>query len=63
MKIKAVAFPFYIPGRCGEILFNGTKIGTIGEMHPEVVKNFELDYPTATFELNISPFIKWSEIK
>ena len=35
--------PTYHPGRCAKVLINDEVIGTIGEIHPEVLKNFEID--------------------
>ncbi len=32
----------YHPGRCADILINGEKIGTIGEMHPQVLSNYDM---------------------
>lgn len=33
--------PSYHPGRAAKILLNGTVIGILGEIHPEVAENFE----------------------
>ncbi len=47
----------YIDGRYGEIYFNGSKVGEIGEIHPEVLLNFKLEFPVAAFELNLQDFL------
>ncbi|WP_457559201.1 phenylalanine--tRNA ligase subunit beta [Candidatus Harpocratesius sp.] len=57
LSIKADEDPTYIPGRMGSIYYKKKKIGSIGEVHPQVVLNFGLEYPTATFEINLMPFI------
>ncbi|MCB9358527.1 phenylalanine--tRNA ligase subunit beta [Candidatus Woesearchaeota archaeon] len=44
----------FLEGRSGEIIFRGKKIGTIGEVHPQVLENFAIEYPVSTFELNIT---------
>ncbi len=44
----------FIPGRVGRVIVNGKKVAYIGEVHPQVLANFELDMPVAAFELNIS---------
>jgi phenylalanyl-tRNA synthetase beta chain len=44
----------FIPGRSGMIKINGIKVGHIGEIHPQVLKNFSVEFPACTFELNIS---------
>lgn len=52
----------YFPGRAAEILLtspkNGKKeepvvIGTFGILHPEVLGNFDIMYPTSAMELNL----------
>jgi phenylalanyl-tRNA synthetase beta chain len=44
----------FIPGRVARVKVKGTKIAYIGEIHPIVLQNFELEYPVAVFEINIS---------
>lgn len=44
----------FIPGRVGRVVVNGKKIAYIGEIHPQVLTNFELDMPVAALELNVS---------
>ncbi len=46
----------FINGRYGLIYFNGKKIGEIGEIHPEVLTNFKLEFPVAALELNLEYF-------
>jgi phenylalanyl-tRNA synthetase beta chain len=55
-KIKPGNNPSYINGRYGDIYLNGTKVGEIGEIHPEVLLNFKLEFPVAAFELNLQRF-------
>ena len=50
----------FIDGRCASITINEDEIGYFGEIHPKVLDNFELEYPTTSFELNID---KISELK
>ena len=48
LKIKNVKFkavsdnPIYHPGRCAEVIINGEVAGTMGEIHPDVAKNFDI---------------------
>ncbi len=44
----------FISGRCAKILINGKKYGVIGEINPQVLKNFSLEFPVCAFEINIS---------
>jgi phenylalanyl-tRNA synthetase beta chain len=52
-EIKAENNPSYITGRYGEIYIKDVKIGEIGEIHPEVLLNFKLEFPVAALELNL----------
>ena len=52
-EVKAENNPSYINGRYGEIYINDVKIGEIGEIHPEVLLNFKLEFPVAALELNL----------
>jgi phenylalanyl-tRNA synthetase beta chain len=42
----------FLEGRRADILRNGKKIGVFGEIHPEVILNFELDHPIVGLELD-----------
>jgi phenylalanyl-tRNA synthetase beta chain len=44
----------FIPGRVGRVIVDSKKIAYIGELHPQVLTNFDLDMPVAAFELNVS---------
>lgn len=48
----------YIDGRYGNIVWNGKKIGEIGELHPEVILNYKLEFPVAALELDLQFFIQ-----
>ncbi|MBY9010728.1 MAG: phenylalanine--tRNA ligase subunit beta, partial [Candidatus Lokiarchaeota archaeon] len=52
-EIKIEENPSYINGRYGEIYLKNVKIGEIGEIHPEVLLNFKLEFPVAALELNL----------
>jgi phenylalanyl-tRNA synthetase beta chain len=43
----------FIEGRGAEVMVNGDSVGEFGELHPEVISNFELGYPIAGFELDM----------
>ncbi|KAJ1940122.1 phenylalanine--tRNA ligase subunit beta [Kickxella alabastrina] len=54
--------PTYLSGRSASVVYtdedlNEFVLGSIGVMHPEVLVNFELDYPVSAFEINIEPFL------
>ena len=43
----------FIPGRVAEIVYKGKPIGVVGEIHPQVLNNFEIELPIAAFEINL----------
>ncbi len=55
-ELKEITNKTFMEGRVGEIIVKGKSIGTIGELSPEVLNNFALEYPVAAFELNASLF-------
>jgi len=46
--------PAFIEGRRADVIVNGKKVGVFGEIHPEVLENFELTNPVSAFELDIT---------
>jgi phenylalanyl-tRNA synthetase beta chain len=44
------------PGRCAELLVDGTVIGHAGELHPRVIAAFALPERTCAVELNLDAF-------
>lgn len=66
--VEAAACPSYFPGRGAQVVIEKagvagaapTKrvIGSLGVLHPQVLKNFELSYPASVVELNIEPFVE-----
>ena len=53
----ASADPTFFPGRCADVLFKGKKIGSFGIIHPDVLKNFNVDFVSSALEINIEPFL------
>ena len=51
--IKPADHPSFISGRCGAVFVQGKKAGIIGEIHPQVLNNWNLIRPAAAFELNL----------
>lgn len=51
-KLKEVEDKTFIRGRCGEILINGKRAGVFGEVHPQVLTEFGLDYPAVIAEVD-----------
>ncbi|MBM4240263.1 MAG: phenylalanine--tRNA ligase subunit beta [Euryarchaeota archaeon] len=71
MEIESYDHPSFIKGRCaylrgvhehespGDVLkessLDGSLCGFFGEVHPEVITNFNLEYPVIAFEVEFSP--------
>jgi phenylalanyl-tRNA synthetase beta chain len=51
-QIKAASHPSFVEGRCGEAFVNGVSVGFLGEISPQVLVAWNLENPTAAFELN-----------
>ena len=52
-EFRPLSHPSFIPGRCAAIVIDGSEIGYFGELHPEVITNFQLEYPVAGFEMEL----------
>jgi phenylalanyl-tRNA synthetase beta chain len=46
--------PYLHPGSAAGIEVDGTMIGALGELHPDVAASFELDVPCAVIELDLA---------
>jgi phenylalanyl-tRNA synthetase beta chain len=44
----------YHPGRCAAIIYDNVRLGTIGEIHPDVAEIYDLDVKSWCCELNFS---------
>ncbi len=53
-ELKQTKHPSFIEGRVANIIVNKENIGVIGEVHPVVLENFEIEYPVAIFEFDLS---------
>lgn len=54
-KLENYDHPSFIGGRCARIINADTEkaIGYFGELHPEVILNFDLEHPVVGFEMEI----------
>jgi phenylalanyl-tRNA synthetase beta chain len=53
MNPKPTGDPAYIGGRVAAVESDGKQMGNFGELHPQVLENFELGYPAAGFEVRL----------
>jgi phenylalanyl-tRNA synthetase beta chain len=52
-EVRAVKHPSFIDGRAAAIILKQEEIGVLGEVHPEVLNNFELETPIGAFEIDL----------
>ena len=52
-SVEESSDPAFIEGRRGDIVIQGKKWGSFGEIDPSVLNAFELEYPVAAFELDL----------
>ena len=48
----------FASGRSALIYLTGSEIGVVGEIHPEILKKYDIKVPVAGFEINIEPLLK-----
>jgi phenylalanyl-tRNA synthetase beta chain len=48
----------FINGRCASLICDENKIGIFGELHPQVITNFDLSNPILAFELDVDRMYK-----
>jgi phenylalanyl-tRNA synthetase beta chain len=51
--------PFLHPGRAATILVDGTAVGWLGEVHPQVAAGWDWPDPVAAFELDLDAVAEW----
>jgi phenylalanyl-tRNA synthetase beta chain len=56
--LEPVSHPSFLDGRAGQIFVNSRPIGVIGELHPEVLEQWQVTMPTVAFELTIDSLIE-----
>jgi len=56
-RVEAKEDPAFIPGRCASVVLGGKEVAILGEIHPEVLTNFELEYPVAALELDVEALL------
>jgi len=53
LKVEETSNKSYIEGRVGKIMLKEKEIGFIGEIHPQLLKNFHLKMPSSCLELDL----------
>jgi phenylalanyl-tRNA synthetase beta chain len=52
-EIKPVKHASFLEGRAAAIIVKRKEVGVLGEIHPGVLNNFDLENPTSAFEIDI----------
>jgi len=55
--VKETTHPSFLQGRAAIITVSNVELGFVGEIHPEVLNNFELENPTVAFEIDLQKII------
>ncbi|GIJ22767.1 phenylalanine--tRNA ligase subunit beta [Micromonospora lutea] len=53
VEVRSTEYAPWHPGRCAELLVDGTVVGHAGELHPQVVATLELPKRTCAMELDL----------
>ncbi len=55
--VKETNHPTFLAGRAATVSLGNMELGVVGEIHPEVLNNFELENPTGAFEIDLQKII------
>lgn len=53
LETPATDHPTFIDGRAAEVVLDGESVGVVGEVHPEVLVEHDLELPVAAFEFRL----------
>ena len=53
-SLEPLQHPSFLEGRAGRILVAGKSLGVIGEVHPEVLEQWQIAVPVVAFDVNLS---------
>ncbi|WP_396611227.1 phenylalanine--tRNA ligase subunit beta [Haloferax sp. S1W] len=54
LETPATEHPSFIPGRTAAVVIDGEEVGVVGEIHPKVIVEHDLELPVAGFEFDLS---------
>jgi phenylalanyl-tRNA synthetase beta chain len=57
VSFSKTSHPAFHPGRCAAVELNGKAIGVLGELHPRLVKEYDLAKAPCLFELELEPLL------
>ncbi|MBX0322318.1 phenylalanine--tRNA ligase subunit beta [Halomicroarcula sp. F13] len=53
LRTPATTHPSFIDGRAAEVVLDGESVGVVGEIHPSVLVEHDLELPVAAFEFRL----------
>jgi phenylalanyl-tRNA synthetase beta chain len=53
VETPATDHPSFIPGRVASVVVDGEAVGVVGELHPELVVEHDLELPVSAFEFRL----------
>jgi phenylalanyl-tRNA synthetase beta chain len=53
LATPATEHPSFLDGRCAEVVVDGESVGVLGELHPAVLVEHDLELPVAAFEFRL----------
>ncbi|AGB38277.1 tRNA ligase subunit PheS family protein [Natronococcus occultus] len=53
LETPATEHPTFIPGRAADVVLDGEVVGVVGEIHPKVLVEHDLEVPVAAFEFDL----------
>ncbi len=59
-KLEPLAHPSFLDGRAGQIVADGRPIGVLGELHPEVLEQWQIGVPAVALELVVDRLLEES---
>lgn len=62
-SVKELKEPCFLEGRAGQLSAENVPLAIIGEVHPQVIKNFELEMPVVAVEFDLTVLWKIVEKK
>ncbi|MER3424753.1 MAG: phenylalanine--tRNA ligase subunit beta [Nitrospiraceae bacterium] len=57
-QLEPVGHPSFLEGRAGRIITEGQSLGLIGELHPQVLEQWQIAMPTVVFELSVDGLLE-----
>ncbi len=57
LVIRKLSHNSFIESRCGEIVLNGNSCGFFGEIHPQVLENWQLEKSVIAFEIDLEKVV------